>query len=475
MRSPRLVRDHVSQAIVLGVLDGIYILIAYWALVVVSEPPGVSVWSWGLSHSLYYVTFVLFWCWEAISRGLWESARNEDFGTYSFLMLRAMLAAIVFTTFVLVLTVNGRLEPPFLAAFFVISTAAICLLRSVTQAAVILFRLQGFDRHPVLLIGANDRTAHLVEIMQSRGYHGYRIEGFLESDPARVAILEKYGIPHLGSFESLGAVLDDRTIGEVYAAPPVRSRYETIQMVERVCADRRIRAYLVADLFPLRIAKRRLSYVHDVPLVSLSTIPEAKAELALKRAGDLVGSAALLLTLWPAFVLLGLLIKLDSRGAVFYLQERVGQNKRRFKMWKFRSMRADAENERGLLEDLNEVDGPVFKIRDDPRMTRVGRFIRRYSLDEFPQLINVCLGQMSLVGPRPPLPHEVENYTWDQRRRLSVKPGMTGLWQVSGRNDIDFEGWVQLDLAYIDSWSLWQDFIILLRTFRAVLGGRGAS
>jgi len=475
MTLPRLVRDHGSQAIVLGVLDGIYILVAYAALVVVTLPPGVPVWSWALSHSLYYMTFLLFWCWEAMSRGLWESARNEEFGTYTYYMLRAMLGAMVLTTFLLVLTVNGRLEPAFLAAFFLCAAAAVLFFRLLTQAAVILFRLQGFDRAPVLVIGANERTAHLVKIMQSRGYHGCRIEGFLESDPARVAVLERYGIPHLGSFESLAAVLEERAIGEVYAAPPVRSRYDTIEMVERVCADKGVPAYLVADLFPLRIAKRRLSYVHDVPLVSLSTIPEAKAELALKRAMDLVGSSALLLTLWPAFLLMGLIIKLDSKGPAFFLQDRVGQNRRRFKMWKFRSMRADAEQERALLEDLNEVDGPVFKIRDDPRMTRVGRFIRRYSLDEFPQLINVLLGEMSLVGPRPPLPHEVHAYTWDQRRRLSVKPGMTGLWQVSGRNEVDFERWVEMDLAYIDSWSLWQDFTILLRTFRAVVDGRGAS
>ena len=171
---------------------------------------------------------------------------------------------------------------------------------------------------------------------------------------------------------------------------------------------------------------------------------------------------------------IAILVKLDG-GPVFFAQERVGQNQRRFKMLKFRSMVVEAEALRADLEERNEADGPVFKIRDDPRITRVGKFIRKYSLDEFPQLINVWMGQMSLVGPRPPIPSEVEQYSWDQRRRLSVKPGMTGLWQVSGRSDVAFKDWVELDLVYIDTWSLFQDAFILLRTFRAVVQGRGAA
>ena len=212
-----------------------------------------------------------------------------------------------------------------------------------------------------------------------------------------------------------------------------------------------------------------------IPMLSLSTVPESTAQLAFKRLLDIVVSLSLLIGLSPFFLLVAILIKLESPGPVFFLQERVGMNQRRFKIYKFRSMVADAEEQRKNLETLNEADGPVFKIRNDPRITRVGRFIRKYSIDELPQLINVLRGEMSLVGPRPPIPAEVEQYTWDQRRRLSVKPGMTGLWQVSGRSDLSFKEWVELDLRYIDSWSIWEDFAILLKTFRVVIEGRGAA
>jgi len=210
--------------------------------------------------------------------------------------------------------------------------------------------------------------------------------------------------------------------------------------------------------------------------LSLSTIPEAQAQLAFKRLFDFVVSSLLILMLLPVlFIPLAILIKLESKGPVFFLQERVGQNQRRFKMIKFRSMVANAEELRAALEAMNEADGPVFKIRKDPRITRIGGFIRKYSVDEFPQLFNVWMGQMSLVGPRPPIPAEVEEYTWSQRRRLSVRPGMTGLWQVSGRSDVGFEEWVELDLTYIDNWSVMQDVMILLKTFGAVVRGRGAA
>jgi lipopolysaccharide/colanic/teichoic acid biosynthesis glycosyltransferase len=175
------------------------------------------------------------------------------------------------------------------------------------------------------------------------------------------------------------------------------------------------------------------------------------------------------------FPLVALAIKLESKGPVFFTQERVGQNQRRFRIIKFRSMVVDAEELRETLVDQNEADGPVFKIRKDPRITWVGRWLRKLSIDELPQFINVFLGQMSVVGPRPPIPSEVDKYSWDQRRRLSVRPGVTGLQQVSGRSDVTFDQWVELDLAYIDNWSLSEDLRILFRTVRVVVLAKGAA
>jgi exopolysaccharide biosynthesis polyprenyl glycosylphosphotransferase len=197
--------------------------------------------------------------------------------------------------------------------------------------------------------------------------------------------------------------------------------------------------------------------------------------LLIKRAIDTAISLAVLTILFPVLLVVAILIKLTSPGPVFFVQNRVGMNQRQFKLYKFRSMVADAEQRKSELLHLNERDGPAFKIENDPRITRIGRFIRRTSIDELPQLFNVLSGEMSLVGPRPPLPDEVRKYEWLFRKRLSVKPGITCIWQISGRNHISFDRWMQMDHEYIENWSIWLDLRILLKTIPAVLFSRGAS
>jgi lipopolysaccharide/colanic/teichoic acid biosynthesis glycosyltransferase len=194
----------------------------------------------------------------------------------------------------------------------------------------------------------------------------------------------------------------------------------------------------------------------------------------IKRAIDVVGGVLLIVLIAPILVFTAVAIRVSSRGAVLYVQVRVGKGGRPFRMLKFRSMRRQAHDDRDNMIHLNEVSGPVFKIREDPRLTRVGRLMRKLSIDELPQLMNVIAGQMSLVGPRPPLPEEYETYGPRERRRLSVRPGLTCIWQVSGRSDVDFESWVDMDLEYIDTWSFGQDLKLLLLTIPAVLSGRGA-
>jgi exopolysaccharide biosynthesis polyprenyl glycosylphosphotransferase len=333
----------------------------------------------------------------------------------------------------------------------------------------------GYGVRRAVVVGANQRTARLVEALQARHSLGYRIEGIIDDMPERAEALKPLGVPYLGSTQALTDLLNSGHVDEVYVSLPLRSQYETIQDVAHKCEAAGVPVHLVADLFPVRIATSRIMLIEDIPLISLSPICEAHFRLAIKRLVDFAGSTVLIAALSPVFLTIALLIKLESEGPVFFTQERVGQNQRRFRMIKFRSMIANAEAMRKALEAMNEADGPVFKIRQDPRVTKVGGFIRKFSLDEFPQLFNVWVGHMSLVGPRPPIPSEVEQYTWPQRRRLSVKPGMTGLWQVSGRSDVNFTQWVEMDLSYIDTWSLWRDLVILLKTFRAVVTGRGAA
>jgi exopolysaccharide biosynthesis polyprenyl glycosylphosphotransferase len=229
------------------------------------------------------------------------------------------------------------------------------------------------------------------------------------------------------------------------------------------------------DLFATRIATRSVEDLDGIPLLTLSTTPSDSLALAAKRAFDLFEAAVALLVLAPVFLVVAVAIRLESPGPIFFRQRRVGVYGREFNLYKFRSMYQDAEARLESLRARNEVSGPVFKMRDDPRVTRVGRFIRRASIDELPQFWNVLRGEMSVVGPRPPLPSEVKQYERWQLRRLSVKPGITCTWQVSGRSQISFEQWMELDLRYIDSWSLWQDVKILARTIPAVLTGRGAQ
>ncbi len=232
---------------------------------------------------------------------------------------------------------------------------------------------------------------------------------------------------------------------------------------------------LMSDIFRPRIARVRHGHVNGVPTLIYRAVPENQLSLLAKHAIDRIGALLGIILTGPIMLAAALWIKLDSRGPVFFTQIRSGLNGKPFRIVKFRTMCSDAEDKKSQLQSQNEMSGPVFKMKNDPRVTRAGRLLRRTSIDELPQFFNVLIGQMSLVGPRPPLPKEVINYQPWQHRKLSVRPGVTCLWQVSGRNDIDFENWMKLDLEYIDNWSLWLDAKIIARTIPAVVRTSGAS
>jgi exopolysaccharide biosynthesis polyprenyl glycosylphosphotransferase len=255
---------------------------------------------------------------------------------------------------------------------------------------------------------------------------------------------------------------------------PVKSHYDKINTIINLCEQQGIIIRLLSDLFDLKIAKSYVDSLDGIPLITLHAVPLGQLPLLVKRTLDIMISSIALLLLLPLLLAFSILIKLDSKGPVFFIQERMGLNKRKFKLLKFRTMINNAELLQEQLRNFNEVSGPVFKIKNDPRLTRVGRWLRKTSVDELPQLINVLKGDMSLVGPRPPIPREVEQYQLKDRRRLSMKPGITCLWQVNGRSNVSFERWMELDKEYIDNWSLWLDFKILAKTIPAVIRGSGA-
>jgi exopolysaccharide biosynthesis polyprenyl glycosylphosphotransferase len=456
-------------------MDALCIGAAYFASVVITAPsPNVVPYS--LTNNIpYYVVFALVWFAAALDRGLWTNRPAENVTDYLVALTKAVGDALVLCVFIMVLLTPEGLSQDFLVAFCFATLLSLLTFRFVLRMAFAQIHRAGYGIRRVVMVGANQRTAHVVSALLSRQGRGYVIEGVVDDVADRASTAREFGVAYLGGVGALKGLLASGKVDEVYVSLPVRSQYERIQQVANRCEEAGVPVHLVADLFPVRIATSRIMLLEDIPLISMSPICEAHFRLAIKRAFDFLGSTALIIAFSPIFLLLAILIKLESPGAVFFLQERVGQNQRRFRMIKFRSMKANAEELKKELEAMNEADGPVFKMRKDPRVTKIGRFIRKYSVDELPQLFNVWVGQMSLVGPRPPIPVEVEKYTWPQRRRLSVKPGMTGLWQVSGRSDVSFTEWVEMDLSYIDTWSLWQDFTILLRTFRAVLTGRGAA
>lgn len=286
-----------------------------------------------------------------------------------------------------------------------------------------------------------------------------------------------WGLKLVGVFnrEQVRGLLEGGGVDELILVAE-HERVDEFTDVFLLCEELGVTARVVLNFFPHSIARIELHEFDGFPLLSFSTTPTNEALMLVRRLIDVVLAGLILLIFGPIFMIpTALLIKLTSKGPILFKQTRCGLNGRQFVMYKFRSMVDNAEQLRVELEALNEMDGPVFKSSCDPRVTTVGRIIRRRSIDELPQLFNVLRGDMSLVGPRPPLPQEVARYQRWQRRRLSMKPGMTCLWQVSGRNEVSFEDWMKLDLTYIDNWSLLLDLKILLKTVPVVLIGRGAK
>lgn len=273
----------------------------------------------------------------------------------------------------------------------------------------------------------------------------------------------------------LESVLRYQSVDEVLISLPPSRYGALVEKIVNRCEEEGVIVRLRAELFELRTAKAYADELEGLPVLTFRSGPQEDWRLMAKRIIDIVSSSVLLLALAPLFLIVAALIKWSSPGPVFFTQERIGLNKRRFEMLKFRTMVNGAEKQQSALEQLNEAQGPVFKIKNDPRVTSLGKFLRRFSVDELPQLINVLKGDMSLVGPRPLPVRDVERIdSVSHKRRFSIKPGLTCLWQVNGRSNIGFEEWVRMDLEYIDQWSLGLDMLILLKTIPAVFRGPGA-
>jgi exopolysaccharide biosynthesis polyprenyl glycosylphosphotransferase len=428
--------------------DGLYPISSYWPLLAAS----LLVWQFASWTSDLYAAYRTL----SISTELVRLART-------FLILAMVIAAGQF------IWKQQDLSRLFFGLYYGIAFGLLVVNRVAIRLTARASRRRGFNNKAFAVVGSGDMGQEIVEAVTTHAEWGYTFSGYILEDGATAP----EGARVLGQLSDMGEILDSHVLDEVIFGVG-REQLQGIEEAVLLCEEQGIGVKVLLNFFPNRIAKLAVEEVEGIPMLTFSSTPSEVAPLLGKRFFDIAVSAFALLLLSPVFLAMAIAIKLESKGPVFFKQRRVGLSGREFWLYKFRSMCVDAEAKLAALRDKNEMDGPVFKMRADPRITRVGRLLRKTSLDEFPQFLNVLKGEMSVVGPRPPLPSEVRKYKRWQRRRLSVKPGITCTWQVSGRNEIDFAQWMRLDLHYIDNWSLWHDLKIVLMTIPAVLLGKGA-
>jgi exopolysaccharide biosynthesis polyprenyl glycosylphosphotransferase len=421
---------------------------------------------------------VLIWGVLLYTFGVYDSFRTKTSSEFVLLVLRiAFIGFIVLSGLIYLFRDHLRLPPisrSLISAVFVYAAGLVLLEKVALMNFFRFFRKLGLNFRILLVVGTGKRAEHFIDLVKSHAEWGLRIHGLVDEDTNRVGTVIK-GSKVLGSFEDFPGIIHNNVIDQVVFIVP-RTWMGKIENLVYLCEEEGIKISLALDFFNFRISRAKQTDLFGFPLITFESAPDRLWHLIFKRLFDILVSFAGLLLLWPLFLIIAMIIKFNSPGPVFFRQKRVGLNGRIFTLVKFRTMVKDAEEKLGDLLHRNEMKGPVFKMANDPRLTSVGKFLRRSSLDEFPQLWNVLKGNMSLIGPRPPLPSEVKKYESWQRRRLSMRPGITCLWQANGRNKIsDFDEWMRLDLEYIDNWSLWLDLQILFKTIPVVLTGSGAK
>jgi exopolysaccharide biosynthesis polyprenyl glycosylphosphotransferase len=450
-------------------------------LFVGSESPTLSLAEF-LSTKIKLWNFVIFGVmlvvWHVLLSlcGLYESKRLETRRSEVIEVLRGTtLIGMSVIAVASVVTIHS-VTLAFLAFFWAFSSACLVSGRLIVRRSLEEMRRRGRNLHYILILGTNERAVAFASRIEAKPELGYRVLGFVDDEWEGTAGFLTTGYTLCCNSEGLSDYLRKNVVDEVAIYLPLRSYYEDACRVAALCEQHGIITRFDSDIFDLKTAKPRAeNFDGDAHIAVCAHAPEAHS-LFLKCILDSTISLFLLVFLTLPFVAVSILIKFTSPGPVFFSQERVGLNKRRFRIYKFRTMVRNAEQLMEQLEALNEVSGPVFKIKNDPRLTPIGKFLRRTSIDELPQLFNVLKGEMSLVGPRPMAIRDFEGFSEDwQRRRFSVRPGITCLWQVSGRNLIPFQKWMEMDMQYIEQWTFWLDLKILARTIPAVLKGIGAA
>ncbi len=466
-----MIRRHAATLrLLLMLTDGLLAVVVLVALSIVRFGEDWAVW-WSQiipDPVALLLLYAVGWVLALALNGLYRPRARWSIRSEASDLLRATLTMAVATFAILFWFKLPDVSRLFLLVLFPTQFVVALVTRAILRLAFRHLRTKGMNGRFVLIVGAGPRGQAFAGTLNAHRELGLRIIGFLDDEPELAAGTPW---PTLGRLADLERVLGERVVDEVAICLPF-SQWQYIDGLAHLAEEAGKIVRVPIDVLDHSFARGKVEDLDGIPVYSLVSGPDRTLALLAKRLVDLVVASVGLALLSPLFVVLAWAIRHEDGGPVLFRQARVGLHGRPFRIVKFRSMQIDAESRRGELVTANEIAGHAFKVTNDPRVTRIGRRMRRWSLDELPQLWNVLRGDMSLVGPRPPLVSEVSGYDLWHRRRLSMKPGITGLWQVRGRHDPEFDRWVRDDLEYIDRWSLWLDFQILARTIPAALEGR---
>jgi exopolysaccharide biosynthesis polyprenyl glycosylphosphotransferase len=466
-----MIRRHAATLrLLLMLTDGLLAAVVLVGLSVVRFGENWAVWWRQIipDPAALLMVYAVGWVVALSLNGLYRPRARWSIKTEAWDLVRAAALMAVATFAVLFWFKLPEVSRLFLLILFPTQFVIALVTRAILRLAFRHLRSRGMNGRFVLIAGAGPRGQSFAATMESHRELGLRVIGFLDDDPA---LAKGTRWPWLGPLPDLEVVLRERVVDEVAICLPF-SLWQYTDGIAHIAEEAGKIVRVPVDVLDHSFAQGRVEDLDGTPVYSLVSGPDRALALALKRVVDILLSALGLLVLAPLFGIIALAIRRADGGPVLFRQARVGLHGRSFQMVKFRSMQVGAEARVAELAHANEIEGHAFKVTDDPRITPVGRRLRRLSLDELPQLWNVLRGDMSLVGPRPPLASEVSGYDLWHRRRLSMKPGITGLWQVRARHEPEFDKWVEDDLEYIDRWSLWLDLQILARTIPAALGGR---
>ncbi|MCK5687047.1 sugar transferase [bacterium] len=355
---------------------------------------------------------------------------------------------------------------------YILTVIFLSLFRFSRRLFVEWLRLRGFGVRNVLIYGAGDGGKLVKHHLEFHSEMGYNLVGFLD-DSKSMNGKEVDNKPVFGNLTNLSGVVVKKNIHDVIIAIPSAPRDKILKAVMK-CEKAGVNYFILPNVYDFMTSQISINRMGTVPLMKVELEAKKSVQYIVKRTFDYIFGLFCAILFLPVYLIVAMLIKLESKGPILFSQIRIGKNGKAFKFYKFRTMINDAEKLKARLHKHNEVDGPIFKMKDDPRITKLGKILRKFSIDELPQIFNVLKGDMSFVGPRPPVPEEVKKYEGWQKTRLSVMPGITGLWQVSGRSTLTFEQMVRLDLFYIENWSFWMDFKILISTIPTVIFCKGA-